>query len=85
MPYQYVREPLPADEADQRTNPCETPTEPLIVWTLLETGLHVSERCALTTNDVLWQQCQIRVGNKGGPSEFALIFSFFRTTSGNTT
>jgi hypothetical protein len=31
MPYQYVREPLSAEEADRLANTCEAPTEPLIV------------------------------------------------------
>jgi integrase/recombinase XerD len=55
MPYQYVREPLTAEEADRLANACVTPTEQLIVWTLLDTGLRVSELCALTTKDLLWQ------------------------------
>lgn len=67
MPYQYVREPLTAEEADRLANACETPTEQLIIWTLLDTGLRVSELCALTTKDLLWQQRQLRVRGKGGP------------------
>src|SRR5262245_228801 len=67
MPYQYVREPLTAEEADRLTNTCDTPTEKLVVWTLLDTGLRVSELCALTTKDVLWQQRQLRVRGKAGP------------------
>jgi integrase len=51
MPYQYVREPLTAEEADRLANACETPTEQLIVWTLLDTGLRVSELCALTSKE----------------------------------
>ena len=45
MPYQYTREPLTADEADRLANACETPTERLVVWTLLDTGLRVAELC----------------------------------------
>src|SRR5258708_12990459 len=67
MPYQYVREPLTAEEADRLANACETPTEQLIVWTLLDTGLRVSELCALTSKEILWQQRQLRVTGKGGP------------------
>jgi len=67
MPYQYVGEPLTAEEADRLANACETPTEQLIVWTLVDTGLRVSELCALTTKDVHWQQRQLRVRGKGGP------------------
>jgi integrase/recombinase XerD len=39
MPYQYVREPLTADESDRLSNTCETPTDRLVIWTLLDTGL----------------------------------------------
>src|SRR5271169_3914925 len=67
MPYQYVREPLTAEEVDRLANACETPTEQLIVWTLLDTGLCVGELCALTSKDILWQQRQLRVRGKGGP------------------
>src|SRR5437870_1905257 len=67
MPYQYVREPLTADESDRLSNACETPTERLVVWTLLDTGLRVGELCALTSKNVLWQQRQLRIKGKGGP------------------
>src|SRR5512135_3233242 len=67
MPYQYVREPLTADESDRLSNACETTTERLVVWTLLDTGLRVGELCALTSKDVLWQQRQLRFKGKGGP------------------
>ena len=56
MPYQYVREPLTADESDRLSHACETPTERLVVWTLLDTGLRVSELCGLTAKNILWQQ-----------------------------
>ena len=56
MPYQYVSEPLTADESDRLSNACETPTERLVVWTLLDTGLRVSELCGLTSKNVLGQQ-----------------------------
>ena len=66
MPYQYVREPLTAEEADRLANSCETPTEQLIVWTLLDTGRRVGELCTLTSREILWQQWQLRVRGKGG-------------------
>jgi integrase/recombinase XerD len=65
--YQYTREPLTAEEADRLANACESPTERLVVWTLLDTGLRVAELCALTSKDVLWQQRQLRFKGKGGP------------------
>lgn len=67
MPYQYVREPLRAEEADQLNQACNTTQEKLIVWTLLDTGLRVSELCSLTPQNILWQQKAIRVTGKGGP------------------
>jgi integrase/recombinase XerD len=67
MPYQYMREPLTADESDRLSNSCETPTERLVVWTLLDTGLRVGEVCGLTSKDILWQQRQLRFKDKGGP------------------
>ena len=63
MPYQYVREPLTAEEADRLANACDTPTEQLIVWTLLDTGLRVGELCDLTAKDVRWQQRGPRTGH----------------------
>jgi integrase len=68
MPYQYVREPLTADESDRLSKACETPIERLVVWTLLDTGLRVGELCDLTRKNVLWQQRQLRFKGKGGPN-----------------
>ena len=67
MAYQYVREPLLLEEADALANACETTEERLVVWTLLDTGLRVSELCALTRKNISWQQKEIRVKGKGGP------------------
>ena len=67
MPYQYVREPLTVEESDRMSNACETATERLVVWTLLDTGLRVGELCDLTSKSVLWQQRQLRIKGKGGP------------------
>jgi integrase/recombinase XerD len=65
--YQYVREPLRAQEADALAHACETTEEKLIVWTLIDTGLRVSELCSLTSQHVLWQQKALRIQGKGGP------------------
>jgi integrase/recombinase XerD len=67
MAYQYVREPLRAEEADRLSNACLTMEEKLVVWTLLDTGLRVSEMCGLTGENIQWQQRSIRVKGKGGP------------------
>lgn len=67
MAYQFVREPLRAEEADRLCQACETTQEKLIIWCLLDTGLRVSELCSLTPQHILWQQKAIRVTGKGGP------------------
>ncbi|NNM59468.1 MAG: tyrosine-type recombinase/integrase [Legionellales bacterium] len=67
MAYQFVREPLRAEEADKLCQVCETLLEKLIIWTLLDTGLRVSELCSLTPQHILWQQKSLRITGKGGP------------------
>jgi len=67
MPYQFVREPLRAEEADQLCQACGTMLEKLIVWILIDTGLRVSELCALTSENIMWQQRSLRISGKGGP------------------
>jgi integrase/recombinase XerD len=67
MAYQYVREPLRDEEVDQLCQVCETIQEKLIIWTLLDTGLRVSELCGLTPQHILWQQKSLRITGKGGP------------------
>lgn len=67
MAYQYVREPLTAEEADKLANACESAEEKLVVWTLLDTGLRVSELCALRPQNIAWQSRELRVRGKGGP------------------
>ena len=67
MPYQYVREPLKSEEADRLAHACQDTKEKLIIWTLLDTGLRVSELCSLTPDNILWQQRSLRITGKGGP------------------
>jgi len=67
MPYQFKKEPLRAEDADRLANACTTPDERLVLWTLLDTGLRVSELCSLTGESIQWQQRAIRVKGKGGP------------------
>ena len=57
MPYQYVREPLTADESDRLSNACER----LVVWTLLDTGLRVSEPCGLTSKAVYLNSTNVHI------------------------
>ena len=53
MVYQYVREPLKTEEADRLVNTCRDTKEKLVVWTLLDTGLRISELCSLTDTHVI--------------------------------
>jgi integrase/recombinase XerD len=66
MAYQYVREPLTSEESDELSHACQTPQEKMIIWTLLDTGLRVSELCGLTPQHILWQQKALSVSGKGG-------------------
>ena len=67
MPYQYKREPLTPDEANRFANACKTAEEKLVMWTLLDTGLRVSELAGLTQDNIDWQGHRITVYGKGGP------------------
>ena len=67
MPYQYKREPLTPDEANRLANACRTHEEKLVVWTLLDTGLRVSELASLTKNNLDWQNHRLMIYGKGGP------------------
>jgi integrase/recombinase XerD len=66
MPYQYKREPLTPDEANRLASACETHQERLIVWTLLDTGLRVSELAGLTREHIDWQNHRLMIYGKGG-------------------
>jgi integrase/recombinase XerD len=59
MTYQYKREPLSSEEEDKLVNACSSHEEKLAVWTLLDTGLRVSELSSLALPDVLWQEKRI--------------------------
>jgi len=67
MAYQYKREPLTQYEATCLANACATAAERLVVWTLLDTGLRVSELAGLTRQHLDWQQHRLMIYGKGGP------------------
>jgi len=67
MPYQFKREPLTQDEATRLANACETHEQKLVVWTLLDTGLRVSELASLSKDNVDWQTHRLMIYGKGGP------------------
>ena len=67
MPYQYKREPLNNDEVDKLTNACNTFREKFVVWTLLDTGLRLSEFADLKKDNIQWQERRLVIYGKGGP------------------
>ena len=67
MPYQYKREPLSSEESDKLANAAESFQEKLIIFTLLDTGLRVSELSNLTKDNIQWQEPRLVVYGKGGP------------------
>jgi integrase/recombinase XerD len=67
MPYQFKREPLTQDEANRMANACETHEQRLVVWTLLDTGLRVSELATLSKDNIDWQTHRLMIYGKGGP------------------
>lgn len=66
MPYQYKREPLTQEEANRLADACQTHKEKVVVWTLLDTGLRISELAKLTKANLEWQAHQIMIYGKGG-------------------
>jgi len=67
MPYQYKREPLSDDEVDRLINACDTFREKFVVWTLLDTGLRLSEFADLKKDNIQWQERRLVIYGKGGP------------------
>lgn len=66
MPRQFKREPLTLEEEARLVNACETSLERLIIWTLLDTGLRVSELVSLTPDKIDWQGNRLTIFGKGG-------------------
>jgi len=66
MPYQYKREPLTQDEANKLANACQSHQERLVVWTLLDTSLRVSELANLKKENIDWQAHRLTIYGKGG-------------------
>jgi integrase/recombinase XerD len=65
---QFKREPLTPEQSDRLSDACETDVERAVVWTLLDTGLRVSELCGLTRDRVHGKEHELRIRGKGGPS-----------------
>ncbi len=54
MAYQYKRESLSRDEVSRLEQACETAQERMLIWTLLDTGLRVSEFTGLARENIDW-------------------------------
>jgi len=67
MPYQYKREPLSDDEVNRLTNACDTFRKKFVVWTLLDTGLRLSEFTDLKKENIQWQEKRLVIYGRGGP------------------
>lgn len=66
MPYQYKREPLNNDEVDKLTNACNIFRERFVIWTMLYTGLRLSEFADLKKENIQWQERRLVIYGKGG-------------------
>jgi integrase/recombinase XerD len=64
MAYQFKREPLTQEEATRLANACTTADEKLAVWTLLDTGLRVSELATLAKDNLDWQMHRLMIYGK---------------------
>ena len=60
----FVREPLNGEEYNRLVNACETFREKLVIWSLLDMGLRVSEFCDLRRKDIQWQENQLVIWGK---------------------
>lgn len=67
MAYQCKREPLSDDEVDRLSSTCEILRGTLLVWTLLDTGLRVSELANLRKDNVRWQERRLVICGERGP------------------
>src|ERR671925_1563891 len=67
MPYQFKRKPLLPEEATRLAQACQTVREKLVIWTLLDTGLRVSELVNLTPTQIDWEGHRLTIYGKGGP------------------
>jgi integrase/recombinase XerD len=67
MAYQYKRESLNRDEVSRLEKACESARERMLIRTLLDTGLRISEFTSLTRDNIDWQGGKVVVFGKGGP------------------
>jgi len=67
MPYQYKKEPLNGGEVNRITSACDTFQEKFVVWTLLDTGLRLSEFADLKKDNIQSQERRVVIYGKDGP------------------
>jgi integrase/recombinase XerD len=60
-------EPLDNEEVNNLTNYCDTFQEKFIIWTLLDTGLRLSEFVDLKKENIQWKEKKLVIYNKSGP------------------
>lgn len=77
MAFEYKREPLENDEILTLRKSCKTFEEELIINTLLDTGMRVSEFANLTENQISWQRGCITTIGKGNKRR---VIPFSKTT-----
>lgn len=65
MRYQYKREPLNTDEQAALVAACRTAEEKLVIWSLLDTGMRVSELAGLTKHSIDYQTHRLMFHGKG--------------------
>lgn len=65
--YQYKREPLNNDEMNKLTNACNTFRKKFVIWTLLDTGLRLSELADLKKENIQWQERRLVIYGKENP------------------
>ena len=66
MAYQHKREPLSYEEMDKLANATTNLQEKLVIFTLLDTGIRVSELAELERQNIHWQARRLVIFGKGG-------------------
>lgn len=61
---QFKREPLTDYEVNNLISSCQTPQEKLVIFTLLDTGLRISEFCKITKENLDWSRHELIVFGK---------------------
>lgn len=65
MPYQHKRESLNDEEVSKLIKACESPKEKFVIWTLLDTGLKLSEFLDLAKDNIQWKKKRLIIYEQG--------------------